>query len=253
MIEENNRIFEQVKAPVLRPIHPRGVLWVGIAALLTAISILAGWDTTGLWLLITAGLYICFRDPVRVMPIANSIAAAPADGILTRVARAAWPAETEMDGEATCLTINPRFYDVHVLRAPATAALTHAQHVMGQWGSNVFDKNSPGNERAVFLFKLDDGRMIAMEVIAGGMAERMRATARSGDRLSLGQAMGYSAFGGEVRLYLPSGIEVIAQPGQRMIAGETAIAALDAESYGHGEVSNDVNLGVLPNSAGYSF
>lgn len=262
MIQEDSKIFEQVKMPVARQIHARGVLWVGIAALLTAVSILASWDITGLLLFVTVTLYICFRDPERVMPVADGIATAPADGILTKIDRAHWPAESEQDGETTRLIINPRFYDAHVLRTPAVAVMTAAQHIMGQWGSNVFEKNEPGNERSVALFKLSDGRVIAMEIIGGGMAERIRISARPGDVLSLGQAIGYSAFGGEVRLYLPEGVEVIAQPGQRMIAGETAIAALDVASHAYNASTNDDasdyamssdDLGVLPNSAGFKY
>jgi len=48
--------------------------------------------------------------------------------------------------------------------------------------------------------------------------------------LTLAQPIAYSAFGGEVRMYI-SGGEIIAQLGQRMIAGETPIAALQILSF----------------------
>jgi len=44
--------------------------------------------------------------------------------------------------------------------------------------------------------------------------------------LAIGQPLGYAAWGGEVRLYFSSTAEIIAQRGQRMVAGETPIAAL---------------------------
>lgn len=263
MIQPNPNIFEQIQKPLLRSVHPRGVIWLAGAAAFAVVGMLADWGITALLMAVTVIFYICFRNPARVMPAANDIAAAPADGILTSIDRAAWPPETALDGDATRLIINPRFYDAHVLRAPAAAALTLAQHMMGQWGSNVFDKNSPGNERMVYVMKLSDNRILAMEILGGAMAERIRTSARAGDVLTLGQEIGYSAFGGEVRLYLPENCEVTAQPGQRMIAGETAIAALDVVAVASGYAPlDDINhfdemssndMGVLPNSAGFRF
>ncbi len=264
MIQQNSRIFEQVQAPIMRPIHSRGTLWVGAAVLLAVISMLAGWDLTALLWLIAGVFYVCFRNPQRVMPVADSIAVAPADGILTRIDRIQWPAEAAEDGEATRLIISPRFYDAHILRAPVAAVITTAQHILGQWGSNVFEKNEPGNERMSYVLKLADGRTVMVEIIAGGFAERIQPSVRAGDTLSLGQEIGYSAFGGQVHVYLPDGVEVIAQPGQHMVAGETAIAALDAAAAYHDasdSISNDDtdyamssnDTGVLPNSAGFKF
>ena len=230
MATDWDKIASQLKLALARPVHPRGVLWVGGAALLTLISVLAGWPGSAFLLGMTAVFYVCFRDPARIPPHADGIAVAPADGVLTKIDRAAWPSELAMEGEADRLIINPRFYDVHVLRAPVAAALTLAQHVVGQWGSNIFEKSAPGNERAVMAMKLGDGRTIAIELIGGGAAERMRLSARAGDVLSLAQPVAYTAFGGEVRLYF-SGAEIIAQVGQRMIAGETPVAALTVMGY----------------------
>ena len=132
----------------------------------------------------------------------------------------------EQAGEAQRIIISPRFYDVHVLRAPVASALTYAQQFSGQWGSNVFDKSSGGLERAVAIFKLSNGQSVVVEVVGGVMADRVRLSARSGDVVTVGQAIAYAAFGGEVRLYVPDDITIISQIGQRMIAGETPVVAL---------------------------
>lgn len=264
MTENTSSILQQVQNNLLRPVHPRGVLWIGSAVLLTLISAMAGWDITPLCLVASLVLYICFRDPQRVPSQAEGLVVAPADGILTAAERAPWPAEAEMDGEAARITINPRFYDAHILRAPIASAITKTEHHAGQWGSNVFDKNSLGNERAVIMFKLKDERTAALEIIGGAMADRIRLSSRAGDVVTLGQALAYSAFGGEVRLYLPLELEVIAMPGQHMIAGETALAALASSGQAFGGASNDDlddelemmssnDMGILPNSAGFKF
>ena len=221
-----NKITAQLKLPLVRPVHPQGILWVGGGILLFIISVLAAWHISALLLGLTLLFYVCFRDPARVPPMADHIAVAPADGILTNIHHAPWPADMGMEGEAEILTINPRFYDVHALRAPVPAALTLAQHISGQWGSNVFDKTAVGNERVIAVLKLGDGRSIGIEIIGGAAPDRVKLNARGGDVLSLGQPIGYAAFGGEVRLYVSGGVEVIARVGQRMIAGETPIAAL---------------------------
>jgi phosphatidylserine decarboxylase len=220
-----DKIIEQLKIALARPVHPRGALWVGGALVLTIIGIFAAWHVTAFLVGLTVLFYVCFRDPSRVPPVADGIMVAPIDGVLTNIDRAPWPLEIGVDGEADCLTIHPRFYDVHVLRAPCGASLTLAQHVAGQWGSNVFDKVGVGNERAVLHAKLSDGRNVVIEVIGGLIPERIRFSARAGDVLTLAQPIAYSAFGGLVRLYF-SGGEIIAQRGQRMVAGETPIAAI---------------------------
>lgn len=231
MTTDWDKIIAQVKLPLARPVHPRGIIWVGGALLLALVGALSAWHITSFLLGITVLFYVCFRDPLRVPPHAENIAVAPADGILTAVDRAPWPLECSMDGEADRMIINSRFYDVHVLRAPVAAALTTAQHVAGQWGSNVFEKSAPGNERAVYVMKLSDGRNICIEIIGGGAAERIRLSARAGDVLSIAQPIGFAEFGGEVRIYFPAGSEIIAQRGQRMVAGETPVAALSISSF----------------------
>jgi hypothetical protein len=64
--------------------------------------------------------------------------------------------------------------------------------------------------------------------------------------VSVGQAVGYAAFGGEVRLYLPEDVEMIVRRGQRMTAGETPIAADQVRSHDEQVVDS---FGILPNSA----
>lgn len=220
-------ILQQVQFAFARPIHPRGVIWVGVALLAAVLSVVMGWNGAPFWLAMTGLFYVCFRDPARVPPQVEGIGIAPADGILTKIDRAPWPVESEQDGDAQRITINPRFYDVHVLRAPVSGAITLAQQISGQWGSPVFDKTASGNERAVFGFKISDGRPIYVEIIGGGAPDRIRFTARTGDVVTLAQPMGYASFGSEVRVYVPENVTVIASVGQRMVAGETPVVALE--------------------------
>jgi phosphatidylserine decarboxylase len=221
-----NNILRQIRFAIARPLHPQGVIWVGVPLLLTVVALTAGWHSANFWLALTVIFYICFRDPPRVPPVAANLGVAPADGILTAVDRAPWPFESGQMGEAQRIVISPRFYDVHVLRAPAAGMLTFAQQFPGQWGSDVFEKSAAGNERAVFVLKLMDGRVLALEIIGGAAPERIKLSAHTGDVITLAQPLGYAAFGGEVRLYLPDGITILARPGQHMTAGETALAAL---------------------------
>ncbi len=223
-----DNILKQIRFAFARPLHPRGIAWVGVPLLLLVLSIVAGWHGANFWLFITIVFYVCFRDPARVPPAVDGIGVSPADGILTAVDRAPWPIEVEQAGETQRIIISPRFYDVHVLRAPVASALTYAQQFSGQWGSNIFDKSSAGLERTVAIFKLPNGQSIAIEVVGGAMADRVRLNARSGDVVTVGQAIAYAAFGGEVRLYVPESVTVISQIGQRMIAGETPLVALQS-------------------------
>ena len=220
-----DNILRQIRFQLARPLHPRGVLWVGVPLVLTVISLLAGWHGANVWLVLTVIFYICFRDPPRVPPLTAQFTA-PADGMITKIDRAAWPHESGLVGEAQRVTINPRFYDVHVLRAPARGVLTLAQQISGQWGSPVFEKSAYGNESALFVLTLTDGRSLALEITSGALPDRIRLTAHSGDLVVLAQPIAYADFGGEVQLYVPTDITITALPGQRMTAGETVMITL---------------------------
>ena len=62
--------------------------------------------------------------------------------------------------------------------------------------------------------------------IAGLVARRIVCDAKAGDKVSIGDTYGLIRFGSRLDTYLPAGSEVLVQPGQRAIGGETVLAEL---------------------------
>ena len=62
--------------------------------------------------------------------------------------------------------------------------------------------------------------------IAGLIARRIVCSAKVGDKLAIGETYGLIRFGSRLDTYFPSNAEVIAEVGQRAIAGETVLAEL---------------------------
>jgi phosphatidylserine decarboxylase len=96
----------------------------------------------------------------------------------------------------------------------------------GKFLSADLDKASEANERNGLVIETEGGATLAVVQIAGLVARRILSWTREGAVLETGERFGMIRFGSRVDVYLPAGSTVIANPGQRAIAGETIIAFL---------------------------
>jgi phosphatidylserine decarboxylase len=69
-----------------------------------------------------------------------------------------------------------------------------------------------------------EGR-IAVRLIAGMIARRIVAWVQPGDEVARGDRIGLIQFGSRCELYLPSKFQVLVKPGDKVVGGETVIAA----------------------------
>jgi phosphatidylserine decarboxylase len=219
-------------------IHPEGRKYVVIAGAValftyTVISHFFG------WLLIGAAVWVAafFRDPVRTTPRGDKLIVAPADGLITMIAKVPPPPELRgpgalEEGEYTRVSIFMSVFDVHINRAPISGRITRMAYVPGKFINADLDKASEDNERQHFLVESPDGVKVGFTQIAGLVARRILAFVREGDIVESGQRVGLIRFGSRVDVYLPAGTGARVLLGQRAIAGETVI----------GEVGEDPGL-----------
>jgi phosphatidylserine decarboxylase len=224
-------------------IHPEGrkyTVIAGAAALLTytVISHFVGWLLVGL----TIWVATFFRDPVRTTPRGDKLIVAPADGLITMIAKVPPPpelrgAEGLADGEYARVSIFMSVFDVHINRAPITGRVKRVTYVPGKFINADLDKASEDNERQYLLIEGSDGVRIGFTQIAGLVARRIIAFVREGDVVEAGQRVGLIRFGSRVDVYLPSGAAPRVLPGQRTIAGETilGIVGLDIPVTGNSQ------------------
>jgi phosphatidylserine decarboxylase len=211
-------------------IHPEGRKYVVGAAAITFFAFLMHVQVLA-WVLVGITVWVAafFRDPVRTTPHGDKLIVAPADGLVTMIARVPPPPELRggdglADGECTRVSIFMSVFDVHINRAPITGRIRRIAYVPGKFVNADLDKASEDNERQHFLIEGADGLKVGMTQIAGLVARRILAFVREGDLVEAGQRIGLIRFGSRVDVYLPAGTSPKVLLGQRAIAGETVIA-----------------------------
>ena len=217
-------------------VHPEGRKFVVGAAFVTllvyfGLNHFVGWLLVGLTIWVAA----FFRDPVRTTPRGDKLIVAPADGLVTMIARVGPPpelrgAEGLADGDYTRVSIFMSVFDVHINRAPISGRIKRIAYVPGKFVNADLDKASEDNERQHFLVESADGLRIGFTQIAGLVARRILSFVREGDAVDVGQRVGLIRFGSRVDVYLPAGTAPKVLLGQRSIAGETVIAEVGSDA-----------------------
>jgi phosphatidylserine decarboxylase len=217
-------------------VHPEGRKFAVIAGAITLLAFLLDWDMLA-WLLVGLTLWVAafFRDPIRTTPRGDRLIVAPADGLITMIARVAPPTELRgpdglADGDYTRVSIFMSVFDVHINRSPITGRVKRIVYVPGKFVNADLDKASEDNERQHFLVESSDGLRIGFTQIAGLVARRILSFVKEGDLVEGGQRVGLIRFGSRVDVYLPSGTSPRVILGQRAIAGETVLAEVGVDA-----------------------
>jgi phosphatidylserine decarboxylase len=216
-------------------VHPEGRKFLLIAGVATiavygGISNFLGWILLGLTIWVAA----FFRDPIRTTPQGANLIVAPADGLITQIARVPPPRELKgpdglVDAEMTRISIFMSVFDVHINRSPVTGTVRRMAYVPGRFINADLDKASEENERQHFLIEGAGGFKIGVTQIAGLVARRILTFVHEGDRVEAGERIGLIRFGSRVDVYLPSGTGPLVLLGQRTLAGETVLADIGLE------------------------
>ena len=216
-------------------VHPDGRKYVVGAAAITFFAFLLHVHVLD-WVLVGLTIWVAafFRDPVRTTPSDDKLIIAPADGLITMIARVAPPPELRAGdglGEAECtrVSIFMSVFDVHINRAPISGRIKRIAYVPGKFVNADLDKASDENERQHFLIETSDGLLIGVTQIAGLIARRILTFVHEGDPVESGQRIGMIRFGSRVDVYLPAGTGPKVLLGQRAIAGETVLAEIGVD------------------------
>jgi phosphatidylserine decarboxylase len=210
-------------------VHPEGRKFVVIAAVIAAIFTFFVWDELG-WPLIGVAIWVAafFRDPIRTTPRGEGLIIAPADGLVTMIARV--PPPVEIQGEealgsdlVTRVSIFMSVFDVHINRTPIPGTIKRVVYIPGKFLNADLDKASEDNERQHILVEGAGGLRVGFTQIAGLVARRIVPWVKPGDTVTTGQRVGLIRFGSRVDVYLPQGTEPQVILGQRTIAGETIV------------------------------
>lgn len=208
------------------PVHPAGFPFIAAGAAVAALGRNRRWVRR-------AGLAAAganagfFRHPPRTPPTRPGVVVSPADGLVCLIESAAPPAELGRGCEPlTRISIFLSLLDAHVQRTPVGGEVLAVQHRPGSFHSADLAAASEDNERNSVVIRTPEGLDVVVVQIAGLIARRIVCDLQVGDTVEIGDTYGLIRFGSRLDTYLPAGSEVLIEPGQRALAGETVLARL---------------------------
>ena len=210
-------------------IHPEGWRFAGILFITSMILLFLSMPTA----LVTAGFLLTFfvlwffRDPERDTPQDLNLIISSADGKVCLIDEAYPPEELPMEAEKMkriCVFMN--VFNVHVNRSPIQGRVENIVYKKGQFLNASLDKASDKNERSSLILNSENGAKIIVVQIAGLIARRILSFISSSDQLNQGERFGLIRFGSRVDIYMPLDAVEKCKVGDKVVAGESILAAL---------------------------
>jgi phosphatidylserine decarboxylase len=160
-------------------------------------------------------------------PTGKDLVIAPGHGKVDVIDTAAEP--DFIGGECRRVSIFLSVFDVHVQNAPVTGRVALFKHTPGQYLNAMKTDSAKFNENV--LIGIDTlepgGEKIGVRLIAGLIARRIVPWVAQGDSIQRGERISLIQFGSRVDVYLPLRAKIKVKLGDRVIGGETVIAAFD--------------------------
>lgn len=203
-------------------VAPEGLPFIalawGIAVVLAWFHL---WFVLAPWLLVAGWVVAFFRDPVRDGPRGDDLVIAPADGKVVSVIPIDEP--VFLRGPATRVSIFMNVFNVHVNRYPSRGRVDYRAYVPGQFGHAGPEKASLENEQSSVGLATPRGRLLIKQ-IAGSVARRIVTDHPEGTEVAQAERMGLIRFGSRVDVFIPAGVPVLVQVGEKTVAGQSVLA-----------------------------
>jgi len=181
----------------------------------------------GLWLAFTLFTFYFFRDPDAMTPTGKDLVVAPGHGKVDVIDTTV---ENDfMGGQCQRVSIFLSVFNIHVQNSPVTGKVAFFRHTPGQYLNAMRSDCAQFNEN-VYL-GLDSfeprGEKIGVRLIAGLIARRIVPWVSQNEGVERGQRISLIQFGSRVDLYLPMRARIKVKLGDKVIGGETVIAAFE--------------------------
>ncbi len=162
-----------------------------------------------------------FRDPERKIPSGDSLILSPADGKIVAVESANEPFYLKSQAQKISIFLSP--LDVHINRIPASGKVDYLSYLPGKFLAAYQDKASTDNEQTAIGISTPNGKILFKQ-IAGVLARRIICRLKLGQDVRIGERFGMIRFGSRVDIFLPEGLELKVQKGDKVVGGETVMA-----------------------------
>jgi phosphatidylserine decarboxylase len=202
------------------PISRDGWIYLAILAIL---SVLAYWIWT--WLLILPGflfLFVAFffRNPERAIPVDELTLVSPADGVVMDIERVF--EDQFFNGESIRVRIFLSLFNVHVNRCPMAGEVVYRAYRPGKMIPAFKSHASELNEKNYVGIKNNHLQILVTQV-TGFVARRIVCWVNKGDLVSKGERFGLIKFGSCTEIFVPTNVEILVSPGEKVRGGVNVI------------------------------
>ena len=180
-----------------------------------------------LWVLFALFTLYFFRDPTARVPAGANLVVSPAHGKVDVI-----DTVTEfqfMGGECQRISMFLSVIDVHVQNAPVGGKVAYFKYTEGQFLNAMRTECAACNENALIGIEAAEPRgiKVGVRLIAGVLARRIVPWVTPGDEVARGERISLIQFGSRVELYLPASARIKVRLGDRVVGGETVLAAFE--------------------------
>jgi len=180
-----------------------GLRFILAAAALAVLFGAAGLVVPAVLFLALAGAFtFFFRDPERVPPAGDGLVVSPADGEVLGIEELPG-GHPDLAGPARRITIFLSLLDVHVVRAPLAGTVARADYHPGKFLPAYKPEAGAHNESRTLVLKGGPSDL-AIKMIVGVAARRIKAFVGPGRAVERGQRVGLMFFGSRVELTVPA-------------------------------------------------
>jgi phosphatidylserine decarboxylase len=185
------------------------------------------WALVALWGLFTIFTFYFFRDPDPLVPAGPNLVVSPGHGKVDVIDTTTEP--DYIGGECQRISIFLSVIDVHVQYAPVASRVALCKYTTGQFLSALKAESAQFNENLLIGLAAAEprGEKIGVRLIAGLIARRIVPWLKENDIVQRGERISLIQFGSRVDVYLPPRAKIKVKLGDRVIGGETVIAAFD--------------------------
>jgi len=180
-----------------------------------------------LWVLFALFTLYFFRDPTARPPAEANLVLSPGHGKVDSIDTTVEP--KFMGGTCQRISIFLSVFNVHVQNAPVSGKVVFFEYTEGQFLNALRADSAVHNENLLLGFEAAEprGQKIGVRLIAGVLARRIVPYVQVGDEVTRGERISLIQFGSRVDVYLPAGAKIRAKLGDRVVGGQTVVAAFD--------------------------
>ncbi len=178
---------------------------------------------SSVFLLISVGIALFFRNPERTTLEDPATVLSPADGRVVQI-ESNVKSRNIPERSFKRISIFMSVFNVHINRWPISGSVRKITHVPGGFVDARFPAASLTNEHNSIVLDTIQGPIEVVQ-IAGMIARRIACWVREGDTVRQGERLGLIRFGSRVDVYLPEDFTFTVDLGTRVSAGMTVIAS----------------------------